>query len=59
MVTAGARGLFACEDGKDQESTGEDGFASYALKMWGKVIGDANMEKRGTSDRPFPQLSAY
>jgi endo-1,3(4)-beta-glucanase len=39
--------LFACEDGKDQESTGEDGFASYALKMWGKVIGDANMEKRG------------
>jgi endo-1,3(4)-beta-glucanase len=51
--------LFACEDGKDQESTGEDGFASYALKMWGKVIGDANMEKRGTSDRPFPQLSAY
>lgn len=42
-----AKGLFESADGKDQESTSEDGFASYAIKMWGKVIGDANMEKRG------------
>lgn len=46
--------MFASEDGKDQETTGEDGFASYALKMWGKVIGDANMEKRGEPNRPLP-----
>lgn len=42
-----AKGLFESADGKDEESTSEDGFASYAIKMWGKVIGDANMEKRG------------
>ncbi|KAJ4295160.1 endo-1,3-beta glucanase [Kalmusia sp. IMI 367209] len=42
-----AKGLFESADGKDQESTSEDGFASYAIKMWGKVIGDVNMEKRG------------
>ncbi|KAJ4318985.1 endo-1,3-beta glucanase [Neodidymelliopsis sp. IMI 364377] len=42
-----AKGLFESADGKDQESTSEDGFASYAIKMWGKVIGDLNMEKRG------------
>ncbi|KAJ4350886.1 endo-1,3-beta glucanase [Ascochyta clinopodiicola] len=42
-----AKGLFESADGKDQESTSEDGFASYAMKMWGKVTGDINMEKRG------------
>jgi endo-1,3(4)-beta-glucanase len=42
-----ARGLFECPDGKDEESSGEDGFASFAIKMWGKVIGDVDMEKRG------------
>ncbi|KAJ4360635.1 endo-1,3-beta glucanase [Didymosphaeria variabile] len=42
-----AKGLFESADGKDEESTSEDGFASYAIKMWGKVIGDADMEKRG------------
>ncbi|KAF2626083.1 glycoside hydrolase family 81 protein [Macroventuria anomochaeta] len=42
-----AKGLFESADGKDQESTSEDGFASYAVKMWGKIIGDVNMEKRG------------
>jgi endo-1,3(4)-beta-glucanase len=31
----------------DQESSSEDSFASYAIKMWGKVSGDANMEARG------------
>lgn len=43
-----AKGLFESGDGKDEESTSEDGFASFAVKMWGKAIGDANMEKRGT-----------
>ncbi|KAF2195462.1 glycoside hydrolase family 81 protein [Zopfia rhizophila CBS 207.26] len=42
-----AKGLFESGDGKDQESTSEDTFATYALKMWGKVSGDANMEARG------------
>ncbi|KAJ8109157.1 hypothetical protein OPT61_g7667 [Boeremia exigua] len=42
-----AKGLFESADGKDQESTSEDGLASYAIKMWGKVTGDVNMEKRG------------
>lgn len=32
----------------DQESTSEDAFASYAVKMWGKVSGDGNMEARGS-----------
>jgi endo-1,3(4)-beta-glucanase len=41
-----AKGLFESGDGKDQESTSEDTFATYALKMWGKVIRDANMEAR-------------
>jgi endo-1,3(4)-beta-glucanase len=42
-----AKGLFESADGKDQESSSEDTFASYALKMWGKVSGDANMHARG------------
>ncbi|KAF2734717.1 endo-1,3(4)-beta-glucanase 1 precursor [Polyplosphaeria fusca] len=42
-----AKGLFESGDGKDQESTSEDTFATYALKMWGKISGDANMEARG------------
>lgn len=42
-----AKGLFESADGKDEESTSEDGFASFAVKMWGKIIGDQNMEKRG------------
>ncbi|KAH9864463.1 hypothetical protein J1614_010397 [Plenodomus biglobosus] len=44
-----AKGLFESGDGKDEESTSEDGFASFAIKMWGKVIGDVNMEKRARS----------
>ncbi|KAL5116363.1 endo-1,3-beta glucanase [Pleosporales sp. CAS-2024a] len=47
-----AKGLFESAHGKDQESTSEDGFASFAVKMWGRVIGDGMMEKRayfGTS----------
>lgn len=42
-----AKGLFESSDGKDQESTSEDTFATFALKMWGKITGDANMEARG------------
>ena len=34
-----AKGLFDSGDGKDQESTSEDALFSYAMKMWGKVIG--------------------
>jgi endo-1,3(4)-beta-glucanase len=41
-----AKGLFESGDGKDQESTSEDTFATYALKMWGKISGDLNMEAR-------------
>jgi endo-1,3(4)-beta-glucanase len=44
-----AKGLFGSAAGKDQQSTSEDGFASFAIKMWGKVTGDAMMEKRGTT----------
>ena len=42
-----AHGLYETVDGKDQESSSEDGFASYAMKMWGRTISDANMEARG------------
>ena len=42
-----AKGLFESGDGKDQESTSEDAMAAYALKMWGKTIGDTSMEARG------------
>ncbi|KAI9806031.1 MAG: hypothetical protein M1833_004438 [Piccolia ochrophora] len=42
-----AKGLFESADGKDEESSSEDAFFAYALKMWGKTIGDASMEARG------------
>ncbi|KAF4122840.1 endo-1,3(4)-beta-glucanase, partial [Geosmithia morbida] len=42
-----AKGLFEASDGKDQESSSEDIMASYAIKMWGTVIGDSNMVARG------------
>ncbi|KAI9678861.1 MAG: hypothetical protein M1817_005921 [Caeruleum heppii] len=42
-----AKGLFESGDGKDEESSSEDAFFAYALKMWGKVVGDSNMEARG------------
>lgn len=42
-----AEGLFESADGKNQESSSEDTMASYAIKMWGKVSGDPNMEARG------------
>jgi endo-1,3(4)-beta-glucanase len=42
-----AKGLYESYDGKDQESSSEDSMFAYALKMWGRTIGDANMEARG------------
>ncbi|OCK79392.1 glycoside hydrolase family 81 protein [Lepidopterella palustris CBS 459.81] len=42
-----AKGLFESGDGKDEESSSEDAFSSYAIKMWGRVTGDPNMEARG------------
>ncbi|KAK2030831.1 family 81 glycosyl hydrolase [Colletotrichum zoysiae] len=41
-----ARGIIEAPDGKDQESTAEDAFSTYAIKMWGRVNGDANTEAR-------------
>ncbi|EFX02744.1 beta-glucanase [Grosmannia clavigera kw1407] len=43
-----AHGLFAAMDGKDQESSSEDGLAAYAIKLWGQVRGDVAMEARGS-----------
>lgn len=42
-----AHGLYAAMDGKNQESSSEDMMSAYALKMWGKVIGNADLEARG------------
>ena len=42
-----AKGLFESLDGKDEESTSEDTMFAYAIKMWGKITGDASMEARG------------
>ncbi|KKY37749.1 putative glycoside hydrolase family 81 protein [Diaporthe ampelina] len=42
-----AHGLYESADGRDQESSSEDVMASYALKMWGLVSGDANLAARG------------
>lgn len=42
-----AKGLFESADGKDQESTSEDAYFSYSLKLWGIVTGDLALEGRG------------
>ena len=42
-----AKGLFESADGKDEESTSEDAFFAYAIKMWGQVSDDPSMEARG------------
>ena len=39
-----AKGLYESADVKDQESSSEDAFFSYALKMWGHAIGDNAIE---------------
>ena len=41
-----AHGLFPAADGKNQESSSEDAMAVYAVKMWGTVVGDADMVAR-------------
>ncbi|RCI16179.1 hypothetical protein L249_2753 [Ophiocordyceps polyrhachis-furcata BCC 54312] len=41
-----AHGLYAAMDGKNQESSSEDMMAAYALKMWGRVSGDGDLEAR-------------
>jgi endo-1,3(4)-beta-glucanase len=42
-----AKGLYETGDGKDEESSSEDAMFAYALKMWGKTVGDPSMEARG------------
>jgi endo-1,3(4)-beta-glucanase len=42
-----AHGLYETFDGKDEESSSEDSMSAYAIKMWGRTIGNANMEARG------------
>lgn len=42
-----AHGLYESWDGKNQESSSEDAMSAYALKMWGSVVEDRNMEARG------------
>lgn len=41
-----ANGLFEFGDGQNEESSSEDYNSIYAVKMWGRVTGDAAMEKR-------------
>ena len=41
-----AHGLSDTLDGNDQESSSEDTMHVYALKMWGSIIGDKNLEAR-------------
>ncbi|GKT88730.1 endo-beta-glucanase (glycosyl hydrolase family 81) [Colletotrichum tofieldiae] len=42
-----ARGVLEAPDGKDQESSAEDAFSTYAIKMWGHITGDVHAEARG------------
>ncbi|TLS25718.1 hypothetical protein PpBr36_07940 [Pyricularia pennisetigena] len=42
-----ARGVLEAPDGKDQESSAEDAFSTYAIKLWGRATGDARTEARG------------
>lgn len=43
-----AKGLFESGDSKDEESSSEDVMFAYGMKMWGRVVGDAAMEARGS-----------
>lgn len=43
-----AKGLFESGDSKDEESSSEDAVFAYAMKMWGRTVGDPSMEVRGT-----------
>lgn len=41
-----AHGIFALGDGKDEESSSEDYHFAHGMKLFGNVIGDADMENR-------------
>ena len=41
-----AKGIFESQDSKDQESTSEDAYCSYGLKLWGQVSGNKRLEHR-------------
>lgn len=41
-----AHGIFPSGDGKDEESSSEDYHFAYGMKLFAKVVGDANMEHR-------------
>lgn len=43
-----AGGLFAAGDGCNQELSSEDVNFAYAMKVWGRVVGDLAMEARGS-----------
>ncbi|CCK67974.1 endo-1,3(4)-beta-glucanase KNAG_0A02850 [Huiozyma naganishii CBS 8797] len=43
-----AKGLFESGDGKDEESSSEDVNASYALKLWGEVTKNSDLEFLGS-----------
>ncbi|KAG9233772.1 endo-1,3(4)-beta-glucanase [Amylocarpus encephaloides] len=42
-----AHGLYETFDGRDEESSSEDAMSSYAIKLWGLVTGNANLEAQG------------
>ncbi|KAF5573265.1 glycosyl hydrolase family 81, partial [Fusarium pseudocircinatum] len=46
-VHSWAQGILEAPDGKDQEFLAVDAFSTYAIKMWGKVSGDASLEAPG------------
>lgn len=41
-----AKGVFDSADGKDEESTSEDAYFSYGLKLWGAVNANKELEHR-------------
>lgn len=43
-----ANGLFAHGDGKDEESSSEDYHCYYGVKLWGRVIGNVQLEQLGS-----------
>ncbi|KAG8833993.1 hypothetical protein FRC17_009719 [Serendipita sp. 399] len=43
-----AKGLFESWDSKDQESTSEDAYFSYGLKLWGQISHNEPLEKRAS-----------
>lgn len=41
-----AKGVYESGDGKDQESTSEDAYFSYGLKLWGIATGNSVLKSR-------------